>query len=140
MASQPTAGETMQAHQQPCFCEVCWWTAMDGLTSERAALLQAALDDRLYSDGMEQYMADEIIAAIPVGRRLDVLAGMLTWDHLMARVMNVDCLLNECDDQSYKALEEMSAVLLAAIRAQGREGTALRELVVNAICNPAKAA
>jgi hypothetical protein len=113
---------------------------MDGLTGERAALLRAALADRLYADGMEQYMADEIIAAIPVGRRLDILAHMLAWDHLMPRVMNVDCLLNECDEQSYKTLEEMSATLLAAIRAQGREGIALRELIVNGICNPAKAA
>ncbi len=44
---------------------------------------------------------------------------MLTWDHLQPRVMNVDCLLNECDERSYKALDEMSAILLGAIRAQG---------------------
>lgn len=131
--------DDIAGHQQPCFCEVCWWATMDGLISERAALLNAALADRLYADDMEQYMADEVIAAIPVSRRLDVLTHMLTWEHLMPRVMNVDCFLNECDEQSYKALEEMSDVLLAAIRAQGREGIALRELIVNGICDPAKA-
>lgn len=131
-----TATGDWQTHQQPCFCDHCWPVTIEGLIGERAVILQAALADRLYADGLESGMADEIIAAIPPARRLDVLTYMLTWDHLHPRVMAVDCLLDECDTRSYKALEEMAAILLAAIRAQGGEGGALRGLIVNEICNP----
>ena len=128
--------EDWRTHQQPCFCDRCWLTVLMDLIGERAALLQAAVKDRLYTDGMESDMAGEIIAAIPVARRLEVLTHMLTWDHLMPRVMNVDCLLGECEDGSYKALEEMGAILLSEIQAQGREGAALRTLITNEICDP----
>jgi hypothetical protein len=131
----PTA-EDWRSHQQPCFCDRCWCTTLMDLIGERAVLLQGALKDRLYADGMERDMADEVIAAIPAAQRLEVLTHMLTWDHLMPRVVNVDCLLNECEESSYKALEEMGAILLAEIRAQGREGTALRILVTKEICDP----
>jgi hypothetical protein len=131
-----TAAEDWRKHQQPCFCDRCWYCTICDLIGERAVLLQAALADRLYTNGLERDMADQIIAAIPGARRLDVLTHMLTWDHLQPRVMNVDCLLDECDDRSYKALEEMSAILLAAIRAQGGEGHALRGLIVNEISDP----
>jgi hypothetical protein len=134
--SKTTTAKTRQTHQQPCFCDSCWCATISDLIGERAVLLQAALADRLYSGGLERDMADEIIAAIPASRRLDILTYMLTWDHLMPRVMGVDCLLNECDRRSYKALEEMSAILLAAIRAQGTEGHALRTLIVNQIIDP----
>jgi hypothetical protein len=123
-------------HQRPCFCDRCWLTTISDLIGERAVLLQGALTDRLYTDGMERDMADEIIAAIPVGLRLTVLAHMLTWEHLMPRVMAVDCLLDECDERSYKALEEMGTALLAAIQAQGHEGRALRILIINEIIDP----
>jgi hypothetical protein len=135
-----TAAEDWRTHQQPCFCDVCWFGALDSLIGERAVILQAALADRLYADGLERDMADEVIAVIPPGRRLDVLEYMLTWDHLYPRVMGVDCLLDECDERSYKALNEMAATLLAAIRDQGGEGRALRTLITNEICSPIVAA
>jgi hypothetical protein len=135
-----TATEDWQTHQQPCFCDRCWLAAISDLIGDRAVILQAALADRLYTDGLEQDMADEIIAVIPPGLRLEVLDHMLTWDHLYPRVMGVDCLLDECDERSYKALNEMGAALLAAIRDQGGEGRALRELITNEICSPSVAA
>lgn len=131
-----TDTEDWRTHQQPCFCDRCWCTTLMDLIGERAVLLQAALRDRLYSDGMERDMADEIIAAIPAARRLEVLTHMLTWDHLQPRVVNVDCLLDECSESSYEALEKMSAILLAEIQAQGNEGAALRILVTKEICDP----
>ena len=134
-----THAEDWRTHQQPCFCDRCWLTTILDLIGERAVLLQAALADRLYTDGLERDMADEIIAAIPSARRLDVLEYMVTWENLQPRVINVKCLLSECDERSYKALEEMGATLLAAIRAQGREGIALRELITSEICDPATA-
>jgi len=131
-----TATGDCRTHHQPCFCDRCWPITISDLIGERAVILQAALADRLYTDGQERDMADEIIAAIPAPRRLDVLTHMLTWDHLSPRIMAVDCLLDECDRRSYEALEEMSATLLAAIRAQGGEGGALRRLIVSEICDP----
>jgi hypothetical protein len=131
-----TITDDCRIHQRPCFCDRCWCTTLIDLTGERAELLQAALKDRLYSDGMERDMADEIIAAIPVALRLEVLTHMLTWDHLQPRVMNVDCLLDETDESSYEVLEKMSAILLAGIQAQGSEGAALRILITNRICDP----
>jgi hypothetical protein len=131
--------EDWRTHQQPCFCDRCWLTTISDLIGERAVLLQAALADGLYADGLECSLADEIIAAIPAALRLEVLTHMLTWDHLNPRLMTVDCLLDECDEGSYKAQDEMTAVLLAAIRAQGGEGRALRELIVNQICDPVTA-
>ena len=132
-------GGDWRTHQQPCFCDLCWLTVISDLIGERAVILQAALTDRLYTDGMEGEMADDLIAAIPAGLRLTVLTHMLTWDHLQPRVVNVDCLLDETDDRSYEALEQMGAVLLAAIQAQGAEGHALRLLIVNEIINPVTA-
>jgi hypothetical protein len=135
----PETGDDWRTHQQPCFCDLCWLTTVSDLIGERAVILQAALTDRLYTDGMEREMADDLIAAIPSGLRLAVLTHMLTWDHLQPRVVNVDCLLNECDERSYEALNQMGAVLLAAIQAQGAEGHALRILIVNEITNPVTA-
>lgn len=134
------ATEDWRTHQQPCFCDICWLNTIIDLIGERAVILQAALADCLYTDGAERNMADEVIAAIPPARRLCVLDHMLTWDHLSPRVMGVDCLLDECDERSYKALNEMGATLLAAIREQGREGSALRALITNEICSPSIAA
>lgn len=131
-----TPAATARQHQQPCFCDTCWGCTIGNLIGERAVLIQAALTDRLYTDGLEQDMADEIVAVIPAGRRLDVLRHMLTFDHLMPRVMAVDCLLDECDARSYQALEQMGAVLLDAIQAEGSEGRALRRLIINEICDP----
>lgn len=137
----PTPRATgVTACQQPCFCDDCWHNTVDNLVDDRAALLRAALEDRLYEDGFERSLAEEIISAIPVTRRLDVLRAMLTWDHLTPRVMMVDCLLDETDERSYKAVEDMSAVLLAAIRDQRAEGTALRVLVTNEIDQRARTA
>jgi hypothetical protein len=133
------SGNDCRTHQQPCFCDLCWLTTVSDLIGERAVILQAALTDRLYTDGMEREMADDLIAAIPSGLRLTVLAHMLTWDHLQPRVMNVDCLLDECDERSYAALDQMGAVLLAAIQVQGAEGHALKVLIVNEITNPVTA-
>ena len=138
MTTAPT--EDWRTHQQPCFCDHCWLTTISDLIGDRAVILQAALADRLYTDGLEREMADEIIAAIPAARRLCVLEYMLTWDHLYPRVMGVDCLLDECDERSYRALEKMGAALLAAIRDQGEEGRALRTLITNEICSPIVAA
>ena len=125
---------TTETCQQPCFCGRCCYSTVDNLIGDRAKLLQAALDDRLYENGFERQLADEIISAIPVSRRIEVLEHMLTWDHLMPRVMAVDCLLDETDVRSYEAVTEMSRILLDAIHAQGNEGSALGILVRNELC------
>jgi hypothetical protein len=63
-----------------------------------------------------------------------VLEYMLEFDHLMPRVMAVDCLLDECGARSYEALSGMSRILLAEIHAQERAPHALQSLVINQIC------
>ncbi len=68
-----TATGDWRTHQQPCFCDTCWYVTICDLVGEQAVLLRAALTDRLYTDGLKRDIADEIIAAIPPGRRLDVL-------------------------------------------------------------------
>jgi hypothetical protein len=120
-------------HESPCFCDRCGPTAVMDLIDERAKLLDVALADRTYTDGYERELAEELIAGIPVADRVRVLEFMVTWEHLQPRVMTVDCLLDECDDRTYKALEAMAAILLAAIRAQGTEGISLYVLVRNEI-------
>lgn len=132
--TETTAETRPQEHEQPCFCNCCLPLALSNLIDERAKLLQAALDDRLYTPGFERDLADELIAAIPAASRGAALEFMLEWHHLEPRVMVVDCLLDECDSRSYEALHEMTRVLLDAIHAQGDAPHALRRLVINAIC------
>jgi hypothetical protein len=74
------------------------------LLDQQAGLLHAALADRVYTDGFERQLAENLIAAIPAAKRGEVLEHMLEWDHLMPRVMAVDCLLDETDDRSYEAV------------------------------------
>ena len=47
--------------------------------------------------------------------------------------MSVGCLLDECDQWSYDAVDSMATILLDAIHAQGREGHSVQVLVRNAI-------
>ncbi|MGH3218971.1 MAG: hypothetical protein ACRDPY_09735 [Streptosporangiaceae bacterium] len=131
-----TATEDWRTHQQPCFCDTCWLTTIMDLIGERAVLLQAALTDRLYTDGLERDMADEVITAIPSARRGDVLSHMLEWEHLQPRIMMVDYLLDECDERSYETLGKIAEMLLDMIYAQGREGAVLRLLITNEISDP----
>jgi hypothetical protein len=130
--SKSTTGESQ--HDRPCFCESCIDMTLEDLIDERAALLKAAFDDRQYEPWLETRLAEELIAAIPVASRAVALELMVTWDHLMPRVVAVDCLLDECDSRSYAAVTDMAAILLAAIHAQNGEGHALQTVVVNEIC------
>lgn len=129
-----TTTETWQEHEQPCFCGICWPLTLDNLITERAAMLQTAINGHLDTLIIRHELADELIAAIPAATRGDVLEHMLEWDHLSPRVMIVDCLLDECDDRSYAALHEMTRVLLAAIHAQDHAPYSLRVLIENEIC------
>jgi len=130
-----TTTETRAAHQQPCFCDICWVTSLQDLLNERAKLLHAALCGHGYRDGFESELADELIAAIPASRRGDALEHMLEWDHLHPHIMAVECLLNETDDHSYAVQKEMAGILLAAIHAQDAAPNALRLLIINEICD-----
>jgi hypothetical protein len=104
------------------------------LLDQQAGLLHAALADHVYTDGFERQLAENLIAAIPATKRGEVLEHMLEWDHLMPRVMAVDCLLDECAPRSYEALSGMSRILLAEIHAQDRAPYALQSLVIKEIC------
>jgi hypothetical protein len=126
--------ETGRKHELPCFCDTCLPTTVYDQLDERAKLLRDALDDRLYTDGFERVLAETLIDAIPAAGRPRVLEFMLEWEHLMPRVMAVDCLLDECDTRSYEALSEMSRILLAEIYAQDAAPRALRLLVTKEIC------
>lgn len=129
-----TARETRQEHERPCFCDTCLMCTIDTQLDERAKLLWAALTDRLYADAFERRLAEELIDAIPVTSRPRVLEAMLQWHHLSPHVMAVECLLDETDDRSYHALDEMSRILLDAIYEQDAAPRALRILIVNDIC------
>lgn len=131
--------DTMTAgHQQPCFCDGCWFASMDGLVHERAKLYDAAILDGRDSGDLARGLAEELIEGIPVASRAQVLEFMLTWEHLSPRVMGVDCLLDETDQRSYGTLTKLAEILLAAIHEQGCEGRALRILVENEICGRRK--
>jgi hypothetical protein len=112
--------------------------AIDDLLDEKAAILRAALDDRTYAPGLERDLADDLIAAIPADSRRATLEFLLTWEHLMPRVMAVDCLLDETDQRSYDALSAMAAILLAAIDAQDSAPHALRTLITDKMCDRAR--
>jgi hypothetical protein len=116
------------SHGRPCFCGHCLGPTLWELLDERAAILGAAFDDRLYADGMERDLADELIHGIPAGDRAAVLRVMAR-DHIEPRVMAVDCLLNECDQRSYDAAAQMADILVAAIWDQDNGPVALRILV-----------
>ena len=120
-------------HARPCFCERCFCTTVDDLITERAELLDASLRDGLYADGYERELAEELIHGIPAARRRAVLEHVLEWDHLSPRIMGVDCLLDECDERTYKAQAEMTRILLAAIDAQDAAPGALQRLILNEI-------
>ena len=75
-------------HQKPCFCDLCWYITLDDMIDERAILLRAALADDLYKDGLERYMADEAMEAIPVARRLEALEHLLTWSPARSRCIS----------------------------------------------------
>ena len=138
MTDTPPATIKPIDHDRPCFCDYCFCTTMQDLVDERGRLLDASLRDGLYVPGDEVSLAEEIISAIPAARHRAVLEYMVTWEHLSPRVMAVDCLLDECDSRSYKALEEMAGILLAAIDAQDAAPRALRVLVTNAIVQEQK--
>jgi hypothetical protein len=121
-------------HDRPCWCDGCILITVDELLDNRARLLRGTLADRLYADGLETRMAGEIMHAIPAGKRADVLEHMVTWDHVYPHVTAVTCLLDETDDRTYKAVGEVSRVLLGAIRAQDRAPAALRILLTEEIC------
>jgi hypothetical protein len=125
---------TRAGHERPCFCDTCLLATLGELLDQQAALLHAALTDRVYTDGFERQLAENLIAAIPAAQRGNALEHMLEFDHLMPRVMAVDCLLDECDTRSYEALSQMSRILLAEIHAQDAAPRALRVLVTKEIC------
>jgi hypothetical protein len=133
-----TTTEITQTHDRPCFCDRCLPCTIYDQIDERAKLLRAALDDRLYADGFERTLADTLIDAIPVTSRPRVLEFTLEWDHLSPRVMAVDCLLDETDQRSYDALRQMADILLDAIYAQDAAPHALRRLITNEICERAR--
>lgn len=119
---------TANHHQQPCFCETCIMVTLYDLLDERASLMHAKIRDRDDHEFLDRELAEELIAGIPASRRQAALE-VLVCDHLSPRVMNVDCLLNECDERSYTAVAEMSRVLLAAIAEQDNAPGALREVI-----------
>jgi hypothetical protein len=129
---------THAGHERPCFCDTCLMPTILELLDQQAALLHAALADRVYTDGFERQLAENLIIAIPAAQRGKVLEQMLETDHLMPRVMGVDCLLDECDPRSYEALAQMSRILLAEIHAQDAAPRALEVLVVKEICETEK--
>ena len=47
------------------------------LADQQAALLRAALADRVYTDGFERQLAENLIAAIPAAQRGSVLEHIL---------------------------------------------------------------
>ncbi len=132
-----TRTETVRDHDRPCFCDICLACTVYDLLDERAKLLRAALLDN-YEPGFERILAGTLIDMIPVATRPKVLEFILEWDHLMPRVMAVDCLLDETDTRSYEALSEMSRILLAAIYAQDAAPGALRRLITSEICERAR--
>jgi hypothetical protein len=116
------------SHQQPCFCETCIMVTLYDLLDERASLMHATIRDGMDREWLDRDLAEELIAGIPAPRRQAALEVLVS-DHLSPRVMNVDCLLNECDERSYAAVADMSRVLLSAIAEQGNAPGALREIV-----------
>ena len=127
-----TTTETWQKHERPCFCDTCLPCTLYDQLGERAKLLWAALTDRLYADGFEQILAEELIAAIPGASRAKALEVM-AYDHISPRIHSVDCLLDETDVRSYQVVSEMSRILLDAIYEQDAAPRALRILIVNEI-------
>ena len=125
---------THAGHEHPCFCDTCLLPTLGELLDQQAGLLHAALADHVYTDGFERQLAENLIAAIPAAQRGEVLEHTLEYGHLMPRVMAVDCLLDETDDRSYRALREMTKILLDAIYAQDDAPGALRCLITNQIC------
>jgi hypothetical protein len=112
------------SHERPCFCETCIGITLYDLLDERASLLYATIRDGMDREWLVRDIAEELIAGIPAPRRQAALE-ILVNDHLSPRVMNVDCLLDECDDRSYTAVAEMSRILLGAIAEQGNAPHAL---------------
>jgi hypothetical protein len=120
-------------HERPCFCDTCLMCTVLELLDQQAALLHAALADRLYKEGFERDLVENLIAAIPAAQRGKALEGMV-YNHLMPRVTGIDCLLDECADRSYGTVSAMNRVLLDEIRAQDRAPSALMVLVTREIC------
>jgi hypothetical protein len=121
------------AHERPCFCGDCAGATVSDLLDELAAILDAMLRDGVCTEDTDRRLAEELITGIPLEARQAVLAQMIEVDHLWPRVMNVDCLLDECDERSYRAVAQMAAVLMAAIHEQHAEGGALLVVVTNEI-------
>ena len=115
-------------HQKPCFCETCIMVTLYDLLDERASLMHATIRDGMDREWLDRDLAEELIAGIPVSRRQAALEVLVS-DHLSPRVMNVSCLLDECDEHSYTAVARMSRVLLDAIAEQDNAPGALREIV-----------
>jgi hypothetical protein len=124
---------THAGHERPCFCDTCLMCTVLELLDQQAGLLHAALADRLYQDGFERGLAENLIAAIPAGQCGKALEG-LVHNHLQPRVTGVDCLLDECEERSYETVSEMSRILLTEIHAQDAAPRALRVLVTKEIC------
>jgi hypothetical protein len=124
---------TPVGHERPCFCDTCLGCTVLELLEQQAGLLHAALADRLYEDGFERHLAENLIAAIPAAQRGKVLEQVVH-DHLLLRVMAVDCLLDECDDRSYQAVSAMTRILVDEIHAQDAAPRALQILVTKEIC------
>lgn len=128
-AATPVPTYRTPGHDSPCWCETCLTCTLDDLLDERAKILQAAFLDRAYTPGLETSLAEEIMHAIPAGKRSAALDYLVTWEHLHPRVMAVDCLLDETDERSYATLDEMARLLLDAIHEQGRAPQALKHLL-----------
>jgi len=114
--------------------DACLMPTLGELLDQQAGLLHAALADRVYTDGFERQLAENLIAAIPAAKRGEVLEHMLEWDHLMPRVMAVDCLLDETDDRSYEAVllrtgigRVRLAVRIGTWTVRGRPGLQIRQ-------------
>jgi hypothetical protein len=108
------------------FTPITLWNLLD----ERASLLTANILDG-YTDGFEKELADELISALTPAQR----AAALEWlvhDKLQADYTD-GFTLDECDEGSYKTAGAMAGILLAEIRRQEREPTALRTLATGEI-------
>jgi hypothetical protein len=111
---------------------------IDGLIDQEARDLHESLHlgHKPYRNGDERKAADRVITVIGPEQREAVLR-FLVHDEV-SRVVACLSLLDECDEVSYAAEDEVSAKLADTVIAQDRVATAIRELVTHMICNRAE--
>jgi len=93
-----------------------------------------------YTSGYESMLADELLNGFlaqwgtpAADNALDALVC-----RQMERLVAANCLLDETNEHSYDTTAQMANLLLAAIRTQGRQRFALRELVLDEISEAAE--